>query len=189
MTGKAPSRIARRAPGPPGKMPPGKMPTKEQIQKMKDSLYNTATFGKCDRDCKNLGTFIGCFIVLIFFAFIPGTPHKMLVLRSVPDNQRSFALGMSFFVMRTLSFLPGPIILGAVIDGKCTLWGYDKCGQRQNCLDYDVDALSWNIVMFGVITSVLATIFYGLSWWCYVPLEGEVKEDGDEMNNMLNADA
>ena len=60
---------------------------------------------------------------------------------------------MSFFVMRTLSFLPGPIILGAVIDGKCTLWGYDKCGQRQNCLDYDVDALSWNIVLFGVITS------------------------------------
>ena len=60
---------------------------------------------------------------------------------------------MSFFVLRSLSFLPGAIILGAVIDGKCTLWGYDKCGQRQNCLDYDVDALSWNIVMFGVITS------------------------------------
>ena len=73
--------------------------------------------------------------------------------RSVPDNLRSFALGMEFVVIRVLSFLPGPIILGAVLDTECITWGYNACGKRQHCYDYNIDELSWNIAIFGCVTS------------------------------------
>lgn len=55
--------------------------------------------------------------------------------------------------MRSLSFIPGPVIFGTVIDSKCVLWSEDNCGKRGNCLDYDVDALSLNIVYLGLTTA------------------------------------
>ena len=73
--------------------------------------------------------------------------------RSVPDNQRSFALGIQFLIMRSLSFLPGPIIMGSVVDSQCTAWMFDKCGNKLNCADYDVDTLSRNLVIFSITVS------------------------------------
>ena len=74
------------------------------------------------------------------------------VSRCVPDNQRAFALGLQFLFLRSLSFIPGPVIFGAVIDSKCILWKKDNCGKRGNCLDYEVDALSLNIFYLGLVT-------------------------------------
>ena len=54
--------------------------------------------------------------------------------------------------MRSLSFIPGPVIFGAVIDSQCTVWSKDNCGKRGNCLDYNVEKLSWNIVYLGIVT-------------------------------------
>ena len=73
--------------------------------------------------------------------------------RSVPDNQRAFALGTQFVILRGISFLPGPLILGAVIDSNCISWNFDQCGKKTNCLDYDVDAMSSTFVWLGFITS------------------------------------
>ena len=72
--------------------------------------------------------------------------------RCVPDNQRSFAVGVQFLVMRLLSFLPGPIIIGAIFDSQCITWGYDGCGRKKNCLDYDMKKLSTNLSIFGLAT-------------------------------------
>ena len=74
------------------------------------------------------------------------------IFRCVPENQRAYALGIQFLFMRSLSFIPGPVIFGAVIDSQCTLWSEDNCGQRGNCLDYNIDKLSLNIVYLGVVT-------------------------------------
>ena len=55
--------------------------------------------------------------------------------------------------MRSLSFLPGSIIMGAVVDSQCTSWMLDKCGNKLNCADYNVDTLSRNLVIFALITT------------------------------------
>ena len=41
----------------------------------------SATFGACDRGCKNFGVFIALIIPMLFIAFLAATPHKILVLR------------------------------------------------------------------------------------------------------------
>lgn len=50
----------------------------------KDSDYlpeGSATFGACDRGCKNFGVFLALTIPVLFIAFLAATPHKILVLR------------------------------------------------------------------------------------------------------------
>lgn len=74
---------------------------------------------------------------------------SILVRRSVPDNQRSYALGIQFVLSKLMASVPGPIIIGYVIDQTCSLWK-TKCGQRGNCLNYDYDKLGWIIVSYAI---------------------------------------
>lgn len=92
---------------------------------------------------------------LIFYFSLKSISHYFHVIfyRSVADNQRSFALGIQFLIMRSLSFLPGSITMGAVVDSQCTTWMLDKCGNKLNCADYNVDTLSRNLVIFALITT------------------------------------
>ncbi|XP_065648193.1 solute carrier organic anion transporter family member 4C1 isoform X3 [Hydra vulgaris] len=151
-----------------------------------DYKYNSSTYatpGKCDRHCKNAFLFILSVIILIVLSFLSGTPHKIAVLRCVPDNQRAFALGMQFMIMRVISFLPGPIILGAVIDSQCITWSYSECGKKLECLDYNSDRLSFNLVVFGVATSVIGSILYILAWWFYPKLPSNSNVELSNINN------
>lgn len=155
------------------------------MKKMDQSLVNRATFGKCDRGCKNFFLFVVIICVAIIISFLSGTPHKIMVLRCVPDNQRSFALGAQFLIMRSFSFMPGPILLGAILDSKCITWGYNACGEKKNCFDYDIDALSVNLVLLGCITSVIATVLYILAWWFYPVVDTPLLVVKDDENHNL----
>ncbi|XP_047128024.1 solute carrier organic anion transporter family member 4C1 isoform X1 [Hydra vulgaris] len=149
--------------------------------------YNYATPGKCERNCKNAYIFVLSTAFVIALSFLAGTPHKIAVLRCVPDNHRAFALGMQFMIMRSISFLPGPIILGAVIDSQCITWSYGECGKKLNCLDYNSDRLSFNLVLFGVATSVVGSILYFLAWWCYPKLSSDNDIKFSELkDNVIN---
>ena len=55
--------------------------------------------------------------------------------RSVPDNQRSYALGLQLVLWRALGSLPAPVIFGSFIDRSCILWR-ESCGQKGDCLAY-----------------------------------------------------
>eukprot|EP00794_Sanderia_malayensis_P000569 gene569-1227_t len=118
------------------------------------SVKFEATRGTCDRQCKNLTLFLIAVFFLIFISFFSATPQKMIILRCVPDNQRAFALGLQFLLMRSLSFIPGPVIFGHVIDSQCILWKKDECGKSTNCLDYHVDSLSKNIFYLGLTCGI-----------------------------------
>ncbi|EDO37634.1 predicted protein, partial [Nematostella vectensis] len=68
--------------------------------------------------------------------------------RSVPDNLRAYGLGIQFVFMRTIGALPGPVIIGTIIDHTCTLWK-TKCGKPANCLNYDYNRLGWIITVYA----------------------------------------
>ena len=72
--------------------------------------------------------------------------------RCVPDNKRSFALGMQTLIIRVLT-LPAPVLIGAIVDRDCITWAYDTCGQKKYCLDYDVNFLSKKLVFIGSLTA------------------------------------
>ena len=62
--------------------------------------------------------------------------------RSVPSNQRSFAMGLQFLVVRVFGMLPGPIVVGNIYDNNCATWKYDLCGRKAFCAEYELNGIS-----------------------------------------------
>ncbi|XP_015752408.1 PREDICTED: solute carrier organic anion transporter family member 4A1-like [Acropora digitifera] len=126
----------------------------------------TATKGFCDRGpgCKSYHYFLLVTFVLLFSAFLTAMPNKIVVLRCVPDNQRSYSLGFQFIFQRTLGFMPGPILLGWMFDVNCLFWG-ESCGRRGRCQIYDIWKLSVIITVFGCVMKALTVLLYFISFW------------------------
>ncbi|XP_028391406.1 solute carrier organic anion transporter family member 4A1-like [Dendronephthya gigantea] len=134
-------------------------------QAMNASVFeSTAKPGICDKKCKNLVPFLFGAFVLLFTNFIVATPNKTVVLRSVPYNLRSYALGFQWLIMSSLGSMPGPVLFGAFIDKTCNLWE-KRCDETGACLEYNNSQLSYLILAAGLLFQVLATILYFLSWY------------------------
>jgi len=126
----------------------------------------------CDKQCKNLASFGVVFFFLLFVGFASGTPHKVAVLRSVPYDQRALAVGFQFLCLKLFSSIPGPVIVGDIIDGSCVVWNR-QCQKvdgvwkkvNTNCVEYDVNKLSTNIVITFAVTSTVAAIIYLISFF------------------------
>uniref|UniRef100_H3CF58 Solute carrier organic anion transporter family member n=1 Tax=Tetraodon nigroviridis TaxID=99883 RepID=H3CF58_TETNG len=102
---------------------------------------------KCDRTCSTLIPFL-IFLFIVTLITACAQPSAIIVtLRSVAEQERPFALGMQFVLLRTLAYIPTPIYFGAVIDTTCMLWQQD-CGVHGSCWEYDVTSLRF--VYFGL---------------------------------------
>lgn len=123
-----------------------------------------AVSGKCDRTCNTLIPFL-IFLFIVTLITACAQPSALIVtLRSVDEQERPFALGMQFVLLRTLAYIPTPIYFGAVIDTTCMLWQQD-CGVHGSCWEYDVTSLRF--VYFGLAASLkfVAFIFIFLTWY------------------------
>ncbi|KAJ7394332.1 hypothetical protein OS493_000136 [Desmophyllum pertusum] len=108
-----------------------------------NSSEGSAVKGYCGKrsGCKTYIAFIILLVVVLFSVFITAIANKTVVLRCIPYNQRAYALGFQFIIQRSLGFLPGPILFGAIFDGTCLLWG-ESCGKRGNCQFYEMNMLT-----------------------------------------------
>ncbi|XP_057713656.1 solute carrier organic anion transporter family member 5A1-like [Corythoichthys intestinalis] len=123
-----------------------------------------AVSGKCDRTCGTLIPFL-VFLFIVTLITACAQPSAIIVtLRSVAEQERPFALGMQFVLLRTLAYIPTPIYFGAVIDTTCMLWQQD-CGVHGSCWEYDVTSLRF--VYFGLAASLkfLGFLFIFLTWY------------------------
>ncbi|GCC30041.1 solute carrier organic anion transporter family member 4C1-like [Chiloscyllium punctatum] len=135
------------------------------IQQVENTF--AAQEGKCGSSCGKLPMFMGLFLLAIFFTFMTSTPITTSVLRSVPDNQRSFSLGIQWLFVRILGTIPGPILFGTVIDLSCVLWNMDACGVKGACWTYDnpkmaslITAIGTSAKMISIIALVAASLLY-----------------------------
>ncbi|XP_061777847.1 solute carrier organic anion transporter family member 5A1 isoform X1 [Nerophis ophidion] len=123
-----------------------------------------ALSGKCDRTCNTLIPFL-VFLFIVTLITACAQPSAIIVtLRSVDEQERPFALGMQFVLLRTLAYIPTPIYFGAVIDTTCMLWQQD-CGVHGSCWEYDVT--SFRFVYFGLAASLkfVGFVFIFLTWY------------------------
>ncbi|KAK2886448.1 hypothetical protein Q8A73_020394 [Channa argus] len=123
-----------------------------------------AVLGKCDRTCNTLIPFL-IFLFIVTLITACAQPSAIIVtLRSVKEQERPFALGMQFVLLRTLAYIPTPIYFGAVIDTTCMLWQQD-CGVHGSCWEYDVT--SFRFVYFGLAASLkfVGFVFIFLTWY------------------------
>ncbi|XP_058694919.1 solute carrier organic anion transporter family member 2B1 isoform X1 [Poecile atricapillus] len=96
-----------------------------------------ARLGTCGTACSHL--FIP-FVVLSCLAGILAstshTPSFMLILRSIQPEDKSFAVGIQFMLLRVLAWMPGPVLYGSAIDTSCVLWER-RCERTAACRYYD----------------------------------------------------
>ncbi|KAG8520519.1 Solute carrier organic anion transporter family member 5A1, partial [Galemys pyrenaicus] len=123
-----------------------------------------AVSGKCKRTCNTLIPFL-IFLFIVTFITACAQPSAIIVtLRSVDEEERPFALGMQFVLLRTLAYIPTPIYFGAVIDTTCMLW-QQECGVQGSCWEYNVT--SFRFVYFGLAAGLkfVGFIFIFLAWY------------------------
>ncbi|XP_006628463.2 solute carrier organic anion transporter family member 2B1 [Lepisosteus oculatus] len=95
--------------------------------------------GSCGTNCSNF--FIPFMILSALTGFVASfsqTPSFMMVLRTVPPEDKSLALGIQFMLFRVLAWMPGPVLYGSAIDTTCILWG-KNCQKKTSCHYYDLD--------------------------------------------------
>ncbi|EEB20444.1 organic anion transporter, putative [Pediculus humanus corporis] len=129
------------------------------------TVVPVATAGPCTSPCKTIYPFL---ILLFFMTFMVATtqmPLLMIVLRSVDEEERSFALGMQFVIFRLFGYIPAPILFGNLIDSTCLFWK-STCGESGGrCLLYDIELFRYKYVGLCAGIKILALSLFLLDWW------------------------
>ncbi|XP_060063072.1 solute carrier organic anion transporter family member 4A1-like [Ylistrum balloti] len=116
--------------------------------------------GRCDDNCTNLQIVVPCMYLALLVILLSVTPTSMVTLRCVDEDQKSFAVGLQWMFLRLLGTIPGPLLVGAVLDGTCEIWTEIPCTSSKFCMMYDLSRMSTGIMMWWVIVSASSAMFY-----------------------------
>ncbi|KAK0158530.1 hypothetical protein PV328_009522 [Microctonus aethiopoides] len=124
-----------------------------------------ATAGPCTSPCKTIFPFLILLFFMTFVVAVTQMPLLMIVLRSVSEEERSFALGMQFVIFRLFGYIPAPILFGNLIDSTCLLW-QSACGKKGGrCLLYDIEQFRYRYVGLCAGIKILALALFLVDWW------------------------
>ncbi|KRZ12433.1 Solute carrier organic anion transporter family member 2B1 [Trichinella zimbabwensis] len=118
----------------------------------------------CKDDC--YWPMITFFVLSSIVSVVSGSvvvPSVLLVLRSVPLQHRSVALGFSACIISLISTMPAPTVYGHIFDSTCLIWN-KSCEDKGNCTAYNPDQLRfWFFGLSGALKT--ATLFSDLWVW------------------------
>jgi len=125
-----------------------------------------ATAGPCYTQCQMMLPFMVLLFCMTLCVAVTQMPVLMVVLRSVEEEEKAFALGIQFVIFRIFGYIPSPIIFGNVIDSTCLLWKQTCEGaQGGRCLIYDIEMFRYKYVGICAGIKVLASLIFFLDWW------------------------
>lgn len=129
------------------------------------TVVPVATAGPCNSACRTIFPFLILLFFMTFVVAVTQMPLLMIVLRSVDEEERSFALGMQFVIFRLFGYIPAPILFGNLIDSTCLLWK-SSCGERAGrCLLYDIEQFRYRYVGLCAGIKILALAIFLVDWW------------------------
>lgn len=71
-------------------------------------------------------------------------------------------------LLRVFGAIPGPIILGAILDSGCAYWGRE-CGRRANCFVYNNSVLGYRAFLIAISGIFVSAVLFILCWIFYPP--------------------
>ncbi|XP_022253104.1 solute carrier organic anion transporter family member 5A1-like [Limulus polyphemus] len=123
-----------------------------------------ATYGSCPQVCKAMIPFMLLLFTMTLVVSIMQMPVLMITLRSVSEEERSFALGMQFVIFRLFGYIPSPIMFGNVIDSTCLVWKA-YCGRPSGfCLMHDIEQFRLRYIGMCTGLKVVAGCLFFLDW-------------------------
>ncbi|RWS08847.1 solute carrier organic anion transporter family member 5A1-like protein [Dinothrombium tinctorium] len=123
-----------------------------------------ATSGPCPQMCQAMPLFLIILFVVTLAVSINQMPLLTIILRSVDEEERAFALGMQFVLFRLFAYIPSPILFGNVIDSTCLLWKA-HCGRQGGfCLMYNIEHFRLRYVGVCSGLKVAAGLLFFLDW-------------------------
>ncbi|XP_055327701.1 solute carrier organic anion transporter family member 74D-like [Paramacrobiotus metropolitanus] len=125
-----------------------------------DVKYPGATVkrGFCEGGCSGFWTYVAISASFKFIGMLPFSGNTMLSFRIVEPDLKALSKALQTFCASLFAFIPGPIIMGALIDSTCRLWNTQACGQRGACLIYDLDSLRYKMHLYVGVIKTLACI-------------------------------
>ncbi|XP_069749158.1 solute carrier organic anion transporter family member 2A1-like [Narcine bancroftii] len=132
-----------------------------KIQNYTDcACSHSAEPGPCHFPCSHfLISFLFLFGFIMLICCLCYTPSLMMVLRAVPKETTSFAVGIQSVLLQVLGWLPGPILFGVMIDSTCIQWEH-KCGRITSCQYYDNDLFRKRFIGFQIIFLVVTFVCF-----------------------------
>ncbi|KAG7167906.1 Solute carrier organic anion transporter family member 5A1-like 1 [Homarus americanus] len=123
------------------------------------------------------------FMILLFFmctvVAISQMPLLMIVLRSVDEEERSFALGVQFVIFRLIAYIPAPIMFGSVIDSDVS-YGRVRVEKKEDAVSY--------MILKSLDSAAIFVFDWLLIRWKYkLDMEGTMTV-GDIVNSLMSVD-
>ena len=137
-----------------------------------------ATKGPCYTPCDMILPFMVLLFFMTLLVAITQMPVLMIVLRSVGEEEKAFALGIQFVIFRLFGYIPSPILFGHVIDTTCLLWTQTCEGSSGRCLIYDIEMFRFKYVGICAGIKVLSLFISSFDWWLIRNKEKEDLENG-----------
>ncbi|KAJ8308250.1 hypothetical protein KUTeg_013124 [Tegillarca granosa] len=123
----------------------------------------SATGGKCPDNCTNLAVLAPCLFIAMVAVLTATTPTSMATLRCVDEDVKPFALGLQWMFLRLLGTIPGPVLIGSIIDRTCQIWQSVGCGSSGFCTLYSHNQLSLGVMGWWIGVSLVASFFFFLA--------------------------
>ncbi|XP_074656314.1 solute carrier organic anion transporter family member 5A1-like [Tubulanus polymorphus] len=142
-----------------------------------------ATSGPCLNSCGTLLPFMITLFVMTFMVAGTQMPLIMVTLRSVAEEEKAFALGLQFVVMRLLANIPSPIIFGKTIDSTCLHWKI-QCNSAGACLIYDIEQFRYKYIGVSTVLKMTGIILF-CSDWLLIKQRNESATYNLEPHNMV----
>lgn len=121
---------------------------------------------KCNTGCKLLPYFTLAIFAALYSSFLNLAPVATVLLRVVPLKERSVALALKWIILRLLASIPGPVLVGRVIDRTCLVW-QSLCGRSGSCLYYNNKLLAHNLFTVLILLKSLSILMYTLALIMY----------------------
>ncbi|XP_059079706.1 solute carrier organic anion transporter family member 4A1-like [Tigriopus californicus] len=118
----------------------------------------------CSPGCNSMIGFIVVISLSMFCTFMAAMPNVVATLRSVEPVHRSLALGIESIVSRVLGTIPGPVILGSIIDYACLLWEKRECHEDAgSCQFYDNYSMAMAMFLALVVVKILSVVAFAFA--------------------------